>query len=618
MKKINKNNVRVGVSLDRILRYLKGNKRKAGMTVILIVAVFIVMLNSSFGYFQKRIEGRRFSFVVGTLSIELDSQDLTNNQLTIQPRKSESITVSVTNKNNVDTKYLLYYKIISPESLNDNIEGGYLPTSKSPAVGIVSKKGTNNIELIFNNTITQNVTIEIGAKAGLKNGEILLEENEFSLGKETAPKYYYYKYDSQTSYYTFQSPVVGTYQIELWGAQGGSSQGGKGAYTSGTVELNTTDPIYIYLGGQGGTSTSGRSSGGYNGGGQGYSVSSSYPGTGGGGATDVRLINGSWNNSASLASRIMVASGGGGMSNSNSGSPGGTLTGLYTSGGSTAGTQISGGKAAALGKNGTNGGFGYGGNSGAEAVGGGGSGYYGGAGASQANQNNKGAPSGSSFISGHVGCIAINSEEDITPKVTTYTKVEDSYHYSNYIFYDTIMKAGNETMPTPDLTSTMTGNSGNGYATITLLQSDDIYLTSNDIKEGYVTIEPNSSINTDVYLTKLGLNDIYYGIYYEIVSPQDTTNTIEVGYSLSSKNKAQGIISYNETKEVNMIINNIGNSEVTLKIGLKKESKESDIEYGTTEISCNKEIIQKYYKYKYSGNYEEFVSVVDGIYKIEL
>ena len=80
MKKINKNNVRVGVSLDRILRYLKGNKRKAGMTVILIVAVFIVMLNSSFGYFQKRIEGRRFSFVVGTLSIELDSQDLTNNQ----------------------------------------------------------------------------------------------------------------------------------------------------------------------------------------------------------------------------------------------------------------------------------------------------------------------------------------------------------------------------------------------------------------------------------------------------------------------------------------------------------------------------------------------------------
>src|SRR5690606_21349938 len=46
---------------------------------------------------------------------------------------------------------------------------------------------------------------------------------------------------------------------------------------------------------------------------------------GGGGATDIRLVSGAWNNTASLRSRIMVAAGGSGSSWS-SRSAGGALT----------------------------------------------------------------------------------------------------------------------------------------------------------------------------------------------------------------------------------------------------------------------------------------------------
>ncbi|HPZ23740.1 MAG TPA: glycine rich domain-containing protein [Bacilli bacterium] len=44
-----------------------------------------------------------------------------------------------------------------------------------------------------------------------------------------------------------------------------------------------------------------------------------------------------------------------------------------------------------------------------------------------------------------------------------------SYHYSGYVFTNANMIAGNASMPTHDGTSTMTGNSGNGYARITYL-----------------------------------------------------------------------------------------------------------------------------------------------------
>ena len=80
---------------------------------------------------------------------------------------------------------------------------------------------------------------------------------------------------------------------------------------------------------------------------------------------------------------------------------------------------------------------------------------------------------GSSYISGHTGCVAIKSASDTTPKDGCEDGTTDnlcSVHYSGKVFTNTVMKAGNEVMPTFDGTSTMTGNTGNGYAKITFIE----------------------------------------------------------------------------------------------------------------------------------------------------
>ena len=286
----------------------------------------------------------------------------------------------------------------------------------------------------------------------------------------------------------FTVPHDGYYKLEAWG--GGSGHGG--AYTNGYLYLKKNEKIYVYVGqaGQDCIPYNACTGSAYNGGGSGgFFTYSAWPARiqGGGGATDFRLVNGEWNDSVSLASRIMVAAGSsGGDLPEYSSSAGGALTGLNGltggggAGGSSGGTQISGGVSGGSGA--TNGTFGVGGNgynsdpqnpNGNDGTGGGG-GYYGGGGGrggvATTTSNNRGfGGSGSSYISGYEGCIAIKSATDVTPKVSTYSKIEDSYHYSGKIFENPIMIAGNASVPTHDGQGTMTGNSGNGYAKITYI-----------------------------------------------------------------------------------------------------------------------------------------------------
>ena len=260
--------------------------------------------------------------------------------------------------------------------------------------------------------------------------------------------------------------------MEVWGAQGGgtaassegSGIGGKGAYVSGTIIIDSNTNLNLYVGQQGQhTAGNSRSGGGWNGGGDGDA--SEYGGnsrTGGGGSTDIRLSSGNWNNFASLKTRIMVAGAGGGAgANGNPGDAGG-LNGfagdVWDAG--KGGTQTSGGSGAS-GSFGTSspGGFGYGG-AGSSYACGGGSGYYGGGGGARDKLDGCGG-GGSSFISGHTGCNAITSSSTSSNIVHT----GQPNHYSGYVFTNTVMKAGNEVMPSPT-GGTETGHSGNGYCKI--------------------------------------------------------------------------------------------------------------------------------------------------------
>ena len=235
-------------------------------------------------------------------------------------------------------------------------------------------------------------------------------------------------------YQTFTAPANGTYRLETWGAQGGND-GGNGGYSVGTATLTANETIYVVVGGQGDT---------FNGGGSG-SIN-------GGGATHIATTNfGELKNYESKISDLLIVAGGGGGQGTfvwgpnPAGGAGGGLSGddgiaTYSSGNGAGGTQSEGGRKGGTGGGGcgasTAGSFGQGGSGGSESggySGSGGGGYYGGGGGSC---RDGGGGGGSGYIGG----------------VTNGSTI-----------------AGSDTMPTHDGSSTMEGNSGNGYAKITYL-----------------------------------------------------------------------------------------------------------------------------------------------------
>lgn len=281
----------------------------------------------------------------------------------------------------------------------------------------------------------------------------------------------------------------GTYTLECWGAQGGNRSqdsasatvtgSGLGGYSIGTLTLTQLTTCYIYVGGQGGMSSSTgnvKVEGGFNGGGFASHESTGEPGNGGGGATDVRIAQ------DSLYARVIVAGGGGGSGEDNeTGGYGGGETGGagYENTSLAQASQTSGG---------TNSfGFGLGGNTYNGGAGGGG--WYGGA--SRYSVSSYSTGSDSEGGGGGSGYVYTSSTAKNYPSGCL---LNSSYYLSAA---KTI--AGNTSFTSPT-GSSETGHSGNGYCRITVIECSNTAL--------YVRIN-NSMKKATAFYFKLNNNKMY-------------------------------------------------------------------------------------------------------------
>ena len=250
----------------------------------------------------------------------------------------------------------------------------------------------------------------------------------------------------------------GQYKFECWGAQGGyrssASYGGLGGYSVGTITLTDKTNIFIYVGGSGNT---GKTSGGFNGGGS----RDSY--NGGGGGSDIRI------GQDSLYARVIVAGGGGSDGATNKtgmyggGTSGGTATQSFGSGGG-GGTQTAGG----AGGSSNGGSFGSGGKglSRSSGYGGaGGGGWYGGGGSypDGSADDDRGGGGGSGYV--YTASTASNYPSGCLLN-------------SAYYLESASMIAGNASMPSTT-GSTETGHSGDGHIRITVIKAQSLNIPVN-------------------------------------------------------------------------------------------------------------------------------------------
>lgn len=379
--------------------------------ILLIVFFFFCFFRNTYSYFKlsKELSDAVILETV-TLSCNLTSSSFSNNQILLSPNSKQTITLLVSSQNVKETMYKLYYEVLEGLTAEEK-ENVYIECdsdiSQDLTIGSINSGANKSVTVTLENRNDIPITITLGCESGLVGRELVLEQGDF------IPIVKNFSYTGNMQSYT--TLLSGTYQIELWGASGGdiaSHRGGLGGYTSGYIELTSDQNLYFYVGGQGQNS----SIGGWNGGSS-LSYMEERFGSSGGGATDVRVVSGNWNDFASLKSRIMVSGGGGGANYRNTAAD-------------------------------------------ADLV------YYG--------EGDGGAGGGSSYISGHPGCLAVD-------QASTETSISHlaTSEYSGFVFYDTVMIDGTgnkwtdvntglkEKMPINGVTDVSSGNRGNGYARIT-------------------------------------------------------------------------------------------------------------------------------------------------------
>ena len=316
---------------------------------------------------------------------------------------------------------------------------------------------------------------------------------------------------------TWTVPRTGTYQIEVWGAQGGNYdttyQGGYGAYATGEITLTKNTTLYINVGAQGVKCTSGQCAGGYNGGGT--AITGSQTGSSGGGATSVAFASGTLSELAAQNKQnevIIIAAGGGGTGNSGTaygyGGNGGGIqgndgtcpsnsswngnyggTGATQSGG---GTKQSGDLCSSASGLTYTGSFGQGGASADLTCGGngGGGGYYGGGGALRGHN---GAGGGSSYIA--YGSL---SNKHMTCNSCTTSASSNTNTY-------TISNSCSSSEPTVDCAKI-----GDGYVRITYLNKNYNYESTTTNSEYVYNVSKTGNYKLEVWGAQGGNYDNTY------------------------------------------------------------------------------------------------------------
>ena len=344
---------------------------------------------------------------------------------------------------------------------------------------------------------TYDLTSSIPSSSSLKTGDILNCPYSGTYKSITLPK--------------------GTYKLECWGAQGGNGTaspsnnsqlfGGKGGYSYGVFSPTSDTVLYLYSGGQGSTATGSTSSGpngGYNGGGAGSKNGSNNSNTqtsgGGGGATHIATTSGLLNTlSSSTASILLIAGGGGGAGgwygsfstqSSNGGYGGGNSGGSAANGG---GYSVSGGTQS----NGYS--FGQGASASTHVdQGGGGGGYYGGYCSTGTSDSNICGGGGGS---GYINTSKLTSASTIAGNTsfTSPTGEVETGHSDNGYIRITVQSIANWAYSTISI-SAPTYNKQN-TSSWTLTPSACRYFSFTPTISGDFIVYSNSSIDTYGYLT---------------------------------------------------------------------------------------------------------------------
>ena len=167
------------------MRFLQKEIKLSFKLIVILLLINVIVIGMYYSYALFEISVIQNNVVViktGTIDIVTEVVGYSNNTVTLNSGASIELTVNLSNDLNRDINYKLYYKknsgdtfsFMSSDSYENNIVAGTMNT-------------TEKLKFILKNTGSSNLSLTIGAQAGLVGHDIVLKEgNEITATPVTA------------------------------------------------------------------------------------------------------------------------------------------------------------------------------------------------------------------------------------------------------------------------------------------------------------------------------------------------------------------------------------------------------------------------------------------------
>ena len=144
---------------------------------IMLMSVGIISLYSTFAYDE---ENAKLDESSADYNLIYSIKESSKNQLSVVAKETKYADITLKNDYTANIKYGMYYHLLSPNKLPENVTITLASESASPLEDIIKPNETKIVTIKIINNSENNIDIIIGAVVGFENGNIkeLIKNNE--------------------------------------------------------------------------------------------------------------------------------------------------------------------------------------------------------------------------------------------------------------------------------------------------------------------------------------------------------------------------------------------------------------------------------------------------------
>ena len=151
-------------------------------TIVAVLITMILVLGgiSLYSTFAYDVEATKLDDSTADYNLVYSLKDLSSSEIYLSTNETKYIDITLNNTYTGTIRYAMYYNLLNPKNMPNNVDISLAETSLSALEGTIKSGESKVISIKIANNSDNNLKLIVGAVAGFENGNIneLLNENE--------------------------------------------------------------------------------------------------------------------------------------------------------------------------------------------------------------------------------------------------------------------------------------------------------------------------------------------------------------------------------------------------------------------------------------------------------